>query len=77
MSSEELIGGDVILFKLSTNIGISQTRPKFSPIGRAGDSVPKPIRERVESVLFVIAIGHLVKGKETLLVPVSTNEADE
>ncbi|KAF4371459.1 hypothetical protein F8388_001987 [Cannabis sativa] len=60
VSIEELIGGEIILIKFGTDIGISQTRPNFSPIGGAGDSVPEPIGEAVEAVFFVITTGDLV-----------------
>lgn len=57
MSSEKLIRGDVILGKLSTNIGIGQTGPNFPPVPGVGDVVPEPGREAVEPILLVPSAG--------------------
>ena len=60
MSGEKLIGGNIILSKLTTNIRISQTRPNFSPIVRTCDSIPKPIREAIEAVLLVVPTRNVI-----------------
>lgn len=57
MSGEKLIRADVILGKLSTNVGIRQTGPYLLPAAGVGDVVPEPGREAVEPILLVPSAG--------------------
>lgn len=60
MGVEELVGGDVILGELKTDIRFSQTGPNFLPTPRTSDAVPQPRGESVKPVLPVPSTGNIV-----------------
>lgn len=61
MSCKELVGRDVILTKLRTNIRLRKASPDLVPITRIRHVIPQPRRELFQAVLLIASAGNDVR----------------